>query len=293
MSDQRAMDRAMTLAEIAPDPSVTVGLLAGQEGAFPDSRLSRPPVTYLENTEAPAYALTNAKKGIGLGTKRNTTSPAENKGTVALVSGRRTLCLVGGPDKDEVVEIPHESVAEVAYNRGWLAHRFVLKTPRRQYHVWASRGTEESVLSGAAEFVRERLDETPEEIETDDGANRLTYRGQPVSPENHPGVTAGQGGSADPDARADSGSDSDGSDARADSGSDSDGSDAGGGPETGSESSGGPSRTLTYRGREVSPENHPGISVDDSGPAGVDREAAATDGGDERNQSTDQHRDAE
>jgi len=267
MSDQRAMDRAMTLAEIAPDPSVTVGLLAGQEGAFPDSRLSRPPVTYLENTEAPAYALTNSKKGIGLGTKRNTTSPAENKGTVALVTGRRTLCLVGRPDEDEVVEVPHESVAEVTYKRGWLAHRFVLKTPRRQYHVWASRGTEESVLSGAAEFVRERLDETPEEIETEDGANRLTYRGQPVSPENHPGVTVGGGGSAD--------------------------SDAGGGTEDESEDSGGPGSTLTYRGREVSPENHPGISVDDSGPAGADGEATATDGGGERSRSPEQHRDSE
>jgi hypothetical protein len=265
MSDQRAMNRAMTLAEIAPDPSVTVGLLAGQEGAFPDSRLSRPPVTYLENTEAPAYALTNGKKGIGLGTKRNTTSPADGKGTVALVTGRRTLCLVGGPDEDEVVEIPHESVAEVTYRRGWLAHRFVLKTPRRQYHVWVSRGTEESVLSGAAEFVRDRLDETPEEMETEDGANRLTYRGQPVSPENHPGVSAG-------------GDDPTGSVTAEGSGPDSDDSD-------------GPNRTLTYRGREVSPENHPGVRVEDSAVVTGDTEATATDGGGKGTQTPDERRD--
>jgi hypothetical protein len=264
MTDQRAMDRAMTLAEMAPDSSVTVGLLAGQESAFPESRLSRPPVTYLEDTEAPAYALTNSKKGIGLGTKRNTTSPAENKGTVALVTGRRTLCLVGGPDEDEVVEVPHESVAEVAYSRGWLAHRFVLKTPRRQYHVWVSRGTEESVLADAADFVRERLDGSPEEIETDDGANRLTYRGQPVSPENHPGVTTAPDGSEE----AVTESDPDGDDIDGQAG------------------------TLTYRGREVTPENHPGIDVDDAGGA-RETGATVTDGGDEKTRSPDELNDAE
>jgi len=267
MTDQRAMDRAMTLAEMAPNPSVTVGLLAGQEGAFPESRLSRPPVTYLENAEAPAYALTNAKRGIGLGTKRNTKSPSDGKGAVALVTGRRTLCLVGGPDEDEVVEIPHESVAEVTYKRGWIAHRFVLKTPRRQYHVWVSRGTQESVLSDAAAFVRDRLDETPEEIEADDGANRLTYRGQPVSPENHPGVSAGHDGSSE--AVTETGSDPD------------------------SAGSNGQTRTFTYRGQEVSPENIPGIRVDDSGVAAANTDAAATDGGDEKAGSPNEHNSGE
>jgi len=259
MTDQRAMDRAMTLAEMAPDPSVTVGLLAGQEGAFPESRLSRPPVTYLENAEAPAFALTNAKRGIGLGTKRNTKSPSDGKGTVALVTGRRTLCLVGGPDEDEEIEIPHESVAEVTFKRGWLAHRFVLKTPRRQYHVWVSRGTEESVLSDAAEFIRDHLDETPEELAAEDGANRLTYRGQPVSPENHPGISTGHDGSGEAVSDAGSVTDSDGPDAQ--------------------------TRTLRYRGQEVAPENHPGIQGDDSGVTTADTETTATDGGNEKAQS--------
>jgi hypothetical protein len=179
----------MTLAEMAPHRSVTVGVLAGQEGVFPDARLHEPPVTYLEDTEAPAYALTNTRRGIGLGTKRNTTAPADGRGTVVLVTGRRTLCLVGQERDDEVIEIPHESVAAVSVHRGLLAHRFELRTPRRGYHCWVPRGTERSLLATAAEFVRDRVGETPEEMETDDGANRLTYRGQPVSPENHPGVS--------------------------------------------------------------------------------------------------------
>jgi len=191
MTDQRVLDRAMTLAEMAPHRSVTVGVLADQEGVFPDGRLHDPPVTYLENTEAPAYALTNRKRGVGLGTKRNTTTPADDRGTVVLVTGRRTLCLVGQATDDELIEIPHESVAEVSTHRGLLAHRFVLRTPRRGYHCWVPRGTERSLLESAAEFVRDRVGETPEEMTVDDGANRLTYRGQPVSPENHPGVSTG------------------------------------------------------------------------------------------------------
>jgi hypothetical protein len=201
MSDQQATDRAMTLAEMAPHHSVTADVLCGQESEFPDSRTCRPPVSYLEDTEAPAYALTNAKRGVGLGTKRNTTSPADDRGTVALVTGRRTLCLVGGAgesaEEDDVVEIPHASVSAVSYRSGILTGRFVLKTPRRQYHVWIPRSTDESTLAAAAGYVRERVDEEPEELETEDGANTLTYRGQPVTPENHPGVrTGGEGSTA-------------------------------------------------------------------------------------------------
>lgn len=206
MTDQRATERAMTLAEMAPHRSVTVGLLAGQEATFPESRTHDPPVTYLADAEAPAYALRNEKRGIGLGTKRNTTSPADDRGTVVLVTGRRTLCLVGGAENDEVIEIPHESVAEVSTHRGLLAHRLALRTPRRGYHVWVPRVTEQSLLTSAAEYVRDRLDETPEEMESEDGANRLTYRGQPVSPENHPGIDT-TGGSDTASTVTDGGSD--------------------------------------------------------------------------------------
>jgi len=188
MSDGSALDRAMTLAEMAPHPSVTVGVLAGREESFPDGRLHRPPVTRLDGTEAPAYVLTNEKRGIGLGTKRNTTSPAGDRGTVVVVTDRRTLCLVGGADEDAVIEVPHDSVVAASYHTGLLATRFVLRTPRKQYHCWAKRSTSESLLAAAAEYVEDRTSDSPEEIETDDGANQLTYRGQPISRENHPGV---------------------------------------------------------------------------------------------------------
>ncbi|WP_167837317.1 hypothetical protein [Halosimplex halophilum] len=188
MSDGTALDRAMTLAEMAPHPSVTVGVLAGREESFPDGRLHDPPVTHLDGTEAPAYVLTNGKRGIGLGTKRNTTKPAGDRGTVVVVTDRRTLCLVGGDDEDTAVEVPHDSVVAAAYRTGLFATRFVLRTPRKQYHCWAKRSTDESLLAAAAEYVEDRTAESPEEIEADDGANQLTYRGRPVSRENHPGV---------------------------------------------------------------------------------------------------------
>jgi hypothetical protein len=244
MTDRRWTDRAMTLAEMAPHASVTVGVLCGQESEFPGGRTCRPPVAYLEDTEAPAYVLTNAKRGVGLGTKRNTTEPAPDRGTVALVTGRRTLCLVGGgdgPEADAVIEVPHESVSEVTYKSGLLTGRFVLKTPRRQYHVWVPRATDEATLRGAADYVRERMDEDPEELEAEDGANALTYRGQPVSPENHPGVRTDS-----------SGSDDSGSDGTA--------------PRSDGEASQPEGRTFSYRGREVSPENHPGVRTGGTDP---------------------------
>lgn len=194
MTDRSVMDRAMTLAEMAPHTSVTVGALAGLEGTFPDSRLHEPPLTYLEDTEAPAYVLTNAKRGIGLGTKRNTTKPAGDRGTIVLVTGRRTLCLVGREDEDEQVEVPHDAVADVSCHTGWLASRFVLRTPRKQYHCWVGRDTEAATLDQAAEYVRERTSDSPSEITVDDGASQLTYRGQPITPENHPAYQTGSTG---------------------------------------------------------------------------------------------------
>lgn len=188
MTDGSELNRAMTLAEMAPHRSVTVGLLADREGEFPESRLQEPPVHYLEGTEAPAFAMTNAKRGVGLGTKRNTTTPDDGRGTVALVTDRRTLCLVGREGDDEVIDVPHSAVADVSVHTGLLAKRFLLRTPRKQYHVWVARTADRGTLAQAAEYVRERTSESPDEIEDDDGAGTLTYRGQPVSPENHPGV---------------------------------------------------------------------------------------------------------
>ncbi len=191
---------------MAPHPSVSVGVLAGREESFPDGRLHDPPVTYLDGTEAPAYVLTNRKRGVGLGTKRNTTSPAAGRGTVVVVTDRRTLCLVGGKADDTLVEVPHESVADVSYRTGLLANRFVLRAPHKQYHCWASRGTDESLLADATEYVAQRTVDSPEEVEADDGASQLTYRGQPISRENHPGIP-----DESPEQRSETESESDGS----------------------------------------------------------------------------------
>jgi|GEM_PF-660487 len=248
MTDRQDLDRAMTLAEMAPNRSVRFEILAGREEGFSGSRLHDPPVTYLEGTEAPAYVLTNGKRGVGVGTKRNTTSPADERGTAILVTGRRTLCLVGQERSDEVIEVPHETVAEASYHTGLLGHRLALKTPRKQYHCWVSRSTDESVLARATEYVRERMPDAPYEDEPDGTETAdFTYRGQPVTRENHPGL---------PDEPPEENAEATGT--AADSGERDPGSDAA--TETSSGSGVDDSPQFTYRGQPVRRENHPGLS---------------------------------
>jgi len=51
---------------MASDDSVTMSVLAGREGRYAEMRpLNEPPVTYLAETEAPVYVLTNGKRGSG------------------------------------------------------------------------------------------------------------------------------------------------------------------------------------------------------------------------------------
>jgi hypothetical protein len=185
MTDGEVADRAFTLAEMASDHSVTMAVLAGREGRFSrDEPLNDAPVTYLEGTEAPAFVLTNGKRGIGLGVKNNTIEPTGEFRTVVLVTGRRTLCLVGRAEGDEVIEVPHGSVADVRYNTGFRKHRFVLRTPESAYHCWVHRKTDEAVLEGATEFVEERMVEDPEPVADDHATSRMMYRGRPVTRAN-------------------------------------------------------------------------------------------------------------
>jgi len=181
MTDEEFTGRARTLAEIAPNDSVTVPTLAGEDGRFTEGPpLSEPPVSYLEPAESPAFVLANTKRGIGLGSKRNTASPDTDRETLVLVTGRRTLCLVGGETDDEVIEVPHGSIATASYRTGFRAHRLALQTPRNSYHCWVNPKTDEDLLAAATAFIEERKPETPERIESDDNASKVMYRGQPV-----------------------------------------------------------------------------------------------------------------
>lgn len=192
MSDQSSVTRANLLAQMASDPSVSTDVLADQERQFDESRLAGPPpVTHLSESEAPAYVLTNAKRGIGMGSKRRTTEPDGDRGTICLVTGARVLCLVGQTPEDEVFDVPYETVAAVKGHTGWLANRLEVRTPRKAYHVWVERGADETVVEAAA-FIRERLNEDPEELSRQDGASRVTYRGRPADSQvshgdSHPG----------------------------------------------------------------------------------------------------------
>ena len=183
MTEQPGQTRANLLAQMASHPSVTTDVLAGTERQFQSGRLSgQPPVAYLEESEAPAYVLTNQKKGIGLGTKRRTTTPDRKRGTVVLVTGRRTLCLVGQEADDEVISVPHRAVASVSPHSGLLSNRLELRTPRKAYHCWVERSAPDSLLADAAAFIEKRIRDDPEELDRDDGASRVTYRGNAVTP---------------------------------------------------------------------------------------------------------------
>jgi hypothetical protein len=198
MTDAQVADQAFTLSEMASDDSVTMSVLAGREGRYAEMRpLNEPPVTYLAETEAPVYVLTNGKRGVGLGTKGNTVSPDGDRRTVILITGRRTLCLVGKRETDEVVEVPHDSIASVSYSRGLRKHRLVLQTPGSAYHCWVHRKTGTQLLDNVIEFVDGQRPEEPTTVE-DDRASRITYRGRPVrSDANAVPGRADDGGSAD------------------------------------------------------------------------------------------------
>jgi len=152
MIDRATYDRAETLAEIAPSDTVTAPLLAGAEGRFATPPLHEPPVSYLEPAESPAYVLSNGKRGIGLGSKRNTVSPSRD----------------------------HESVAEASYKTGFRANRLTLKTPQNIYHCWVTRKTDEDLLTAVTAFIEDRQQAEPEEMDSDENASRVLYRGRPV-----------------------------------------------------------------------------------------------------------------
>ena len=180
MNEQSTISRANLLAQMASNRTVTTDVLADEERQFVESRLvGPPPVERLDKSEAPAFVFTNQKRGIGLGSKRNTTAPDSDRGTVTVVTGRRILCLVGTEPDDDVVEIPIASVAAATAHTGLLANRLEIRTPRKAYHVWTDRNTDD-VLAAAAEFIQDRMFDDPEELSRRDGANRITYRGQSI-----------------------------------------------------------------------------------------------------------------
>lgn len=191
MNEQSSISRANLLAQMASNRTVTTDVLADEERQFVESRLvGPPPVERLDTSEAPAFVFTNERRGIGLGSKRNTTAPDSDRGTVTVVTGRRILCLVGTEPDDAVIQIPIESVAAATAHTGLLANRLEIRTPRKAYHIWTDRNTDD-VLAAAAEFIEDRMFDEPEELARRDGANRITYRGQSIdqTPDNTPSHT--------------------------------------------------------------------------------------------------------
>lgn len=187
MSDETVTERATFLSQMAPNSSVTAAVLADNEPAFVESRLSgAPPVTYLEDSEAPAFVLTNKKRGMAAGGKHNQTKPDRGRGAVALVTGRRTLCLVGADPDDKALEIPHTDVAKVSTHTGFLSKRLEIRTTRRVYHCWVSRSVDTGILEDAAAYIDDRAGADPDALEPDDMPEsdtdqQFTYRGKVVT----------------------------------------------------------------------------------------------------------------
>lgn len=166
---------------MASSDSVTTDILADEERQFSDGRLSgEPPLAYLDESESPAFVLTNGKKGLGLGAKRNTTSPDSDRGSIFLLTGERTICLIGQDDGDETYSIPHESIAWVSYHTSFFSNRLELRTPSKAYHCWADRTTGESLLADVVSFIEERQPPDPTPIPGDSEASVFTWRGGDV-----------------------------------------------------------------------------------------------------------------
>lgn len=176
------LTRANLIAQMAPDDSVTTDILADDERQFEDGRLAAaPPIDYLDESESPAYVLTNSKKGIGLGTKGNTVSPDSNRGTVIMITGRRTICLVGQDGDDQTYSIPHDAIAWVSYHTSFFSNRLELRTPAKGYHCWADRTTPETLLSDISDYIDDRRSDDPTPIAGDSEASVYSWRGGTVN----------------------------------------------------------------------------------------------------------------
>jgi hypothetical protein len=184
MAEESNVTRAHMLAQMASSKSVTTDVLADEERQFADARLAEdPPVSYLAKGEAPAFVFTNTKRGIGLGAKRSTVEPDKNRGAAFLITGRRTIALVGQDDGDVTYSLPHESVAWAAGHTGFLANRLELRTPAKAYHCWVDRSVPSSVLDEAVSFIEQRTVDDPDPIPGDEEASVMTWRGSSVSPD--------------------------------------------------------------------------------------------------------------
>jgi hypothetical protein len=174
--------RANLIAQMVSDNSVTTDLLADEERQFEGGRLAGdPPISYLDESESPAYILTNNKKGIGLGTKGNTTEPDSDRGTIIMITGRRTICLVGQEAGDQTYSIPHDAVAWASYHTGFFSNRLELRSPAKGYHVWAERATSEQLLSDITDYIDDRRPADPSPIAGDSEASVYTWRGDTVN----------------------------------------------------------------------------------------------------------------
>ncbi len=119
----------------------------------------------------------------GVGRASQTASPAAR--AASYIRPRRSS--VGKDEDDDIIEIPHEAVADVTTKTGFRAHRLALRTPRNMYHCWVHRKSDKTTLKAAAEFI----ENAPA---GQSGRNRRRRRRQPSHVPRSPRRTAEQHG---------------------------------------------------------------------------------------------------
>lgn len=97
----------------------------------------RPAAAYVEADETPQFVLTNKKQGVTVEAETTThVTPDSRYRTVAVLTDRRVVVLVGGEDGDEQFEVPMASVDDVETTRGRRNGRVtVVRDGGDRFHV--------------------------------------------------------------------------------------------------------------------------------------------------------------
>lgn len=153
MSEDRST-RARRLAASASTDTVTERLLLGGNEYSGEMYLyDAAPIDRLDDTEQPHATLFNDRKGVGVGSKRDTVTPNAGGKSVFVVTDRRLLLLVGKPEGDWSQSVPLEEVTGAEYSTGIMKHRVMVSTPSTQYHLWINADYDESTLDAVASLL--------------------------------------------------------------------------------------------------------------------------------------------
>ncbi|WP_336002468.1 PH domain-containing protein [Halorientalis halophila] len=135
----------------------TVSRDGGGAGYLEDAALE----DYFEGTEAPAYVLTNEKKGIKHedGDGERTVTPGSEYSAVAAVTDERVLLVVGGnhegSGRNRSVSLPYTEIRSVETKTGMLKSRVTLTARTSDRYTFWQGGRED--LDPVGEYVEQAI----------------------------------------------------------------------------------------------------------------------------------------